>query len=72
MVRAVDAYVPWVAGLLLGTLEVTGLAYLYGTNNIKQHFKHMLRKNTYIFVYCWKFVLPPVLMVSVTLMEPRI
>ncbi|KAK3883970.1 hypothetical protein Pcinc_011723 [Petrolisthes cinctipes] len=60
LVRAIDAYMPWVGGLLLGSLEVVGLAYLYGATNIQQHFKHMLRKNTYVFALCWKFVLPPV------------
>ncbi|XP_071537736.1 sodium- and chloride-dependent glycine transporter 1-like isoform X2 [Panulirus ornatus] len=59
LVRAVDAYLPWVCGLTLGALEVTGFVYLYGAGNIGRHFKLMVRDKTLFFLTTWKFVLLP-------------
>lgn len=62
--RAVDAYLPWVCGLFLGALEVTGFVYLYGARNIGQHFKLMVRGNAIFYLTMWKFVLLPAFLVS--------
>ncbi|XP_042880429.1 sodium-dependent noradrenaline transporter-like isoform X2 [Penaeus japonicus] len=62
VLNAMDAYIPWMCGLALGLLEVSGFTYLYGTKNIAKHFKMMVRRNTLVFPLLWKFVLSPVLL----------
>lgn len=62
LLNAMDAYIPWMYGLVLGLLEVSGLVYLYGTKNITKHFHVMIRKKTLVFPVLWKFILSPVLL----------
>lgn len=62
LVRAVDTYSPWASGLFLGVVEVAGLVYLYGANNIGKHFRLMLRSEVLGLVYVWRFFLLPALL----------
>ncbi|XP_063841478.1 sodium-dependent serotonin transporter-like isoform X2 [Scylla paramamosain] len=62
LVRAVDTYSPWASGLFLGMVEVAGLVYLYGANNIGQHFRLMLRSDVRALVFVWRFLLLPFLL----------
>ncbi|MPC58433.1 Sodium- and chloride-dependent glycine transporter 2 [Portunus trituberculatus] len=62
LVQAVDTYSPWASGLFLGVVEVAGLVYVYGANNIGQHFRLMLRSDVRGLVFLWRFLLLPFLL----------
>ncbi|XP_042243392.1 sodium-dependent acetylcholine transporter-like [Homarus americanus] len=59
LVKAVDAYMPWLCGIVLGSMEVAGLVYLYGVDNICHNFQLMVRKKLVLFACIWKFLLLP-------------
>lgn len=64
LVRAVDTYSPWASGLFLGLVEVVGLVYVYGATTIGKHFRQMLRSNVEVLVFAWRFLLLPIMLVS--------
>nr|XP_053627876.1 sodium-dependent noradrenaline transporter-like [Cherax quadricarinatus] len=65
LMESVDAYVPWVCGLVMGTLEVLGFVYIYGADNISRHFKQMQKSQVQYFCLIWKFLLLPSFMVLI-------
>ena len=72
LVRAVDTYSPWASGLLLSVAEVAGLVYVYGATTIGQHFRVMLRSDVTVLVFVWRFLLLPLLLVSLPSPSPPI
>ncbi|XP_064116075.1 sodium-dependent noradrenaline transporter-like isoform X1 [Macrobrachium nipponense] len=62
LLRVVDTYVPGISAISLGFAEVCGLAYIYGSTHICNHFKIMIRKSIIFFEYFWKLLVPAFLL----------